>query len=143
MNVYASLTDPARVVASLHIGAGRILSDKYEYFQALTLGANNYLRGFRKDRFSGSALLSGSIELRIKLVDINSYVLPGAFGIVAFNDVGRVWARGESSHKWHDSYGGGLYFTPYNKILLSATAALSSEETIFNFTLGTKINLTY
>ena len=56
MAVHAALTDPAKVVAVLRIGAGKILSKHYEYFQTLNLGANNFLRGFRKDRFSGTSL---------------------------------------------------------------------------------------
>lgn len=143
MAVYASLSDPARVVAVLHLGAGKILSRQFEYFQAMTLGANNYLRGFRKNRFAGSSMAYASIELRVKLFDIRSYLIPGGFGIVAFNDAGRVWQKGESSGKLHNSYGGGLYFTPYNKVIFSATTAFSGEEALFNFTIGTKINLTF
>ncbi|MCW3122204.1 MAG: metallophosphoesterase, partial [Flavipsychrobacter sp.] len=88
MAVYASLSEPAKVVAVLRIGGGHIFSNNYEYFQALTLGANNYLRGFRKDRFAGSSLLYGDIELRVKLCDVRSYILPGTLGIVGFNDAG-------------------------------------------------------
>lgn len=143
MAVYASLSDPARVVAVLHLGAGKILSQQFEYFQAMTLGANNYLRGFRKNRFAGSSMAYASLELRIKLFTIRSYLIPGGFGIVAFNDAGRVWQRGENSNKLHNTLGGGLYFTPYNKVILSATTAFSGEESLFNFTIGTKINLTF
>jgi hypothetical protein len=143
MTVYASMSFPAKWVTVLRLGAGRIFSDSLEYFQALTLGANNYLRGFRKNRFSGDALAYASLEFRIKLFDSKSYVLPGQFGLVAFNDVGRVWLKGENSHKWHDAYGGGFYYVPYNMVLVSATVGFSSEERLVNFTLGTKLNLTF
>jgi hypothetical protein len=143
MTVYASLTDPAKVVAVLRIGGGRIFSEHFEYFQALSLGANNYLRGFRKDRFSGRGSFYTSIELRVKLLDVNSYVLPGSLGIVGFNDIGRVWMSNEDSRTWHDGYGGGLYYTPFNYVMIAATVALSGEEALPNFTIGSKINLTY
>lgn len=143
MVVYASLSDPAKLVAVLRLGGGHIFDEKYEYFQALNLGANNYLRGFRKNRFSGSSLLYNSIELRCKLVEIKSKVFPGTLGLVGFNDIGRVWVRTESSKKWHDAYGGGLYFLPFDMFILSATVGRSPEETIFNFTLGTRLNLTF
>jgi len=143
MSVYASLSEPAKVVAVLKIGGGHIFSKQYEYFQALTLGANNYLRGFRKDRFAGSSLAYTDLELRVKICDVKSYIMPGAFGIVGFNDVGRVWVKGEHSNTWHDAYGGGLYYTPFNTVIISATTAFSGEEKLFSFTLGAKINMTF
>jgi outer membrane protein assembly factor BamA len=143
MAVYASMSFPAKWVTVLRLGAGRIYSDSLEYFQAMTLGANNYLRGFRKNRFAGQGLAYASLEFRIKLFDSKSYVLPGQVGLVAFNDIGRVWLTGENSRRWHYAYGGGFYYVPYNMVLVSATMALSREESLVNFTLGTRLNLTF
>jgi hypothetical protein len=143
MVVYSSLNDPAKLVSVLRLGGGHIWNRKFEYFQAMNLGANNFLRGFRKNRFSGNSLAYGSLELRYKLLESRSYVLPGAIGLVAFNDLGRVWLRGEKSNRWHYAYGGGFYYVPYNMLLVSATIAFSKEEQVFNFTLGTKLNLTF
>ncbi len=143
MDIYASLSDPAKLVAVFHLGGGHIFSKDFEFFQAMAVGQNNYLRGFRKDRFSGRSMAYGSVELRAKLFDVKDYILPGAFGLVGFNDVARVWSDGETSHKWHDAYGGGFYYIPYNMFLISATAGFSSEETLFNLTIGTRLNLTF
>ena len=143
MVVYSSLNDPARVVSVLRLGGGHIFSEDFEYFQAMNLGANNFLRGFRKNRFSGSSVAYGSLEFRVRLFNSTNYVLPGQFGLVAFNDVGRVWYKNESSKKWHYAYGGGFYYVPYNMVMVSATIAFSKEEQVFNFTIGTKLNLTF
>jgi hypothetical protein len=143
MQVYASMSFPARWVTVLRVGAGKIYSDSLEYFQAMTLGANNYLRGFRKNRFAGNSLAYASLEFRVKLFDSKSIVFPGQVGLVAFNDIGRVWLKGENSRKWHYAYGGGFYYVPYNMVLVSATVALSREESLVNFTLGTRLNLTF
>jgi hypothetical protein len=144
MDIYASLSDPARVVAVFKLGGGHIFSKDFEFFQSMSVGQNNYLRGFRKNRFSGRSMAYGSVELRGKLFDIKDYFLPGAFGLVAFDDVARVWSDGEQSRKWHNSYGGGIYYIPYNMFVISATAGFSEEqETIFNISIGTKFNLTY
>jgi hypothetical protein len=143
MAVHAAVRDPAKVVAVLRLGGGHIFSKHYEYFQALNLGENNFLRGFRKNRFSGSSLAYGSIELRVKLFDSRSYVIPGSVGIIGFNDIGRVWIANEDSKKWHYAYGGGFYFTPYDYVLVSATVAFSKEENLFNFSIGTKFNITF
>jgi hypothetical protein len=143
MTIYASLSLEAKLLAVIRLGGGHIFSKDYEYFQALNIGANNYLRGFRKNRFSGNSLAYGSMELRYKLVDVKSYVIPGTLGVLGFSDFGRVWLRGENSQRWHYTYGGGLFYLPYNMVIISATAGLSEEGTIFNFTFGTKLNLYY
>jgi len=141
--VYASLRDPAKLVAVLRFGAGHIFNNNFEYFQALTLGANNYLRGFRKNRFAGQSVMYQTTELRVKLFESKSYVLPGAVGLIGFNEVGRVWMHNETSHKWHDDFGGGIYYSPYNFALVSATIAHSPEDNLFNFSIGTKFNITF
>ena len=143
MSVYASLTDPANVVAVLKLGGGHIFSKQFEYFQALTLGANNYLRGFRKDRIAGSSLAYGDVELRVKICDVHSYIVPGTLGIIGFNDVGRVWIKNEMSRVWHDAYGGGIYYTPFNLVIISITSAFSGEESLYNITIGARINMTF
>jgi outer membrane translocation and assembly module TamA len=143
MTVYSSLSDPSRVVSVLKLGGGHIFSKNYEYFQALNLGQNNFLRGFRKNRFAGTSLAYGSLSLLVKLFDTKSYVLPGSVGVIAFEDVGRVWAGNQSSRKWHTSTGGGLYYSPFNMVLISAAVGFSEEETLFNLSVGTKFNLTF
>lgn len=143
MNIYASLSDPAKLIAVLRFGGGKIFSKDFEYYQALGLGANNYLRGFRKNRFAGDGLAYGSLELRAKLTEFRNKIIPGSFGLVAFDDIGRVWMKGESSKKWHNTWGGGVYYIPYNLFIVSLTAARSTEEVLFNLTLGTKLNLTF
>jgi len=143
MEVYASLRDPAKLVAVIKLGAGHIFNPNYEYFQALNLGANNYLRGFRKNRFTGQSMLYETTELRVKLFESKSYVVPGAVGVIAFNEVGRVWIKDEVSHKWHDDYGGGIYYSPYNFALISAVIAHSPEDNLFNFSIGTKFNINF
>lgn len=143
MAVYASFNDPTKLVTVLRLGYGHIFSENYEYFQALSLGENNFLRGFRKDRFSGRSLLYQSTEFRFKLFDSKSYIVPGAVGLIAFNDIGKVWTQNQTSRKWHDSFGGGLYYSPYNFAIVSATIAFSDEGDLFNFSLGTKFNITF
>lgn len=143
MDLYAELRAPRSLMAGLHLGAGHIFSKDFEYFQALTLGSNNYLRGYRRNRFAGSSMAYISADLRVKLFDFNAYLLKGDFGIVGFNDFGRVWMKNETSDKWHHGYGGGIYLIPFNTMMLSAVMALSEDDKLFNITLGTRINLVY
>jgi len=143
MTVYGSWTMPAKIVAVLKLGGGHIFNRQFEYFQAMSLGQNNFLRGFRKNRFSGRSLAYGSLELRQKLFGSRSFLFPGDIGVVGFGDIGRVWMPGEDSKRWHTSYGGGVYFAPFNVVIISGTVALSKEETLFNLSVGTKLNLTF
>jgi len=143
MTIYASLKIPARVVGVIKMGGGHMFNDSVDYFQALSLGQNNVLRGFRKNRFTGTSTIYGSLEFRIKLFDSKSYILPGQVGLLVFNDIGRVWYVGEVSRKWHYDAGGGVYYNPFNLVIMSATVAYSKEEHVFNFSLGTKFNITY
>lgn len=144
MTIHVSFEDPANMVFALGFGGGKIFSKDFEYFQALTLGVNNQnIHGFRKNRYSGGSSMYGSVEMKIKLFDINSYIVPGPVGLSVFYDVGRVWMKGESSRNWHGAYGGGFYFIPFNNFIVSATAGFSANERLLNFTLGTKIHLTF
>lgn len=143
MAVYASFNEPTRFVGVLRFGYGHIFNKDYEYFQALNLGENNFLRGFRKNRFAGRSMAYQSSEIRYKLFESQSYLVPGAVGLLVFNDVGRVWTPDIVSHKWHDSFGAGLYYSPYNFGIISATVSVSSESNLFNFSIGTKFNITY
>jgi len=63
--------------------------------------------------------------------------------VIGFDDIGRVWVKNEDSKKWHNAYGAGFYFTPYEYVLISATVAFSKEENLFNFSVGTKFNITF
>jgi hypothetical protein len=143
MVIYASLKIPAKVVGVIRMGGGHIFNDSIEYFQALTIGQNNVLRGFRKNRFSGTSMAYGSLELRIKLFDSRSYIFPGQVGLVVYNDIGRVWFTGENSKRWHYVAGGGFYYNPFNLVILSATVGYSKEERVLNFSLGSKFNITF
>ncbi len=143
MTIYAKVSDMSRLSTVLRFGAGHVFSDEVEYFQALNLGANNYLRGYFKNRFSGSSMLYASAEMRYKLFKSKSAILPGDVGVLGFFDIGKVGARYQKSQKWHNSYGVGLYFVPFNLVMISAAVAVSEESRLFNFTLGTKFNLTF
>ncbi len=143
VTIYASLRDPGRVGAIFKLGGGHIFSKDYEYFQALNLGAHNFLRGYRKNRFSGSSVAYASTELRVKMFKSKSYVLPGDVGLMGFYDVGRVWQRGEISKIWHPAYGGGFYFIPYGVAMMSLTVGFSPEDRLYNFSLGSKFKLVF
>lgn len=143
MTIYAKVSDISRFSSVVRLGGGHIFNDKYDFFQAVNLGANNFLRGFRKNRFSGKSMFYAGTDLKYSLFRAKSKVLTGDVGLIGFYEIGRVWVKQEASKKWHDSYGGGLYFAPFDLLLISGTIGVSDENVLFNFTLGTKFNLTF
>jgi hypothetical protein len=143
MTVYASWTERAGLLTILKFGGGRIYSKNYEFFQAMSIGASNDLAGFRKNRFTGQSSLYAGIEFKLKLFDINSYIVPGTMGLTGFFDAGKVGIKGERSTKWHHAIGGGIFYMPFKMFLISGTVGFVEGERNFNFSLGSKFNLTY
>jgi hypothetical protein len=143
MTIYAKVSDLSKFSSVLRVGAGHIFNDRYDYFQAVNLGANNFLRGFRKNRFSGRTMFYAGTDLKYSLFRAKSKLLAGDVGAIGFYELGRVWAKNTDNGSFHHSYGGGFYFAPFDLILLSATIGISDENALFNFTLGTRFNLTF
>ncbi|MGF7081568.1 BamA/TamA family outer membrane protein [Mucilaginibacter sp. UYCu711] len=110
--------DSTFVIAD-RIGGGAFAGNG-EFFQMMNLGGPFSLQGFHTSRFIGKQMLFNDLELRLKLFKFNTYLFPGTLGLIAFNDAGRVWLPGETSDTIHDTYGGGLFITPYSKFILSA-----------------------
>ncbi|SEW17993.1 Calcineurin-like phosphoesterase [Chitinophaga sp. YR573] len=137
MSIYTSFNVPAKLVLVTRFGANKIWGE-YEYFQAVTLGGAQNLRGYRNYRFAGNASVYNNTELRLKLFEFQSYLFPASVGLIAFNDVGRVWLKGETSKVWHDGYGGGLYFSPINMFILTATVGNSNEGLLPYISFGFK-----
>jgi hypothetical protein len=117
------------IVLSNKIGGGSTFGSPY-FYQLMQLGGVNNLRGFHTRRFVGKTSLYHNLDLRLKLFDFNSYVVPGSVGVTAFNDVGRVWQPKEHSNTWHHGYGGGIYVVPAELILIQAAVGFSEEGTL-------------
>jgi len=68
-----------------------------------------------------------NLEFRFKVLSFTSYLIPGTVGLLAFNDVGRVWLKEEKSDRWHVGYGGGFYFIPADLLIIQAAGGFSKE----------------
>lgn len=143
MKVYASLSDPAKIVAVLHFGGGKIFNKNFAYFQAMSFGANNGLLAFHKNRYAGKSSLYSGLELKVKLGDLNGFFIPGALGITGFYNAGRVWYPADNGGSWHGGYGFGMYFNPLNLISVSATAGFSDKERFYSISIGSRLHLLF
>lgn len=103
------------------------LTGKPEFYQLNTIGSTETLRGHQRDRFYGKSTLYNQNELRW-ISDVRSYFYNGKLGFFGLYDVGRVWLDAEKSNKWHSGYGAGILLSPFNKISVSASYAISAED---------------
>ncbi len=128
---------PQKLIFSNRIGGGINLGDKgFEFHQAQYLGNEDNLRGYRRNRFAGKSKFYNQAELRWKIADFRTYLFPGAFGIYAFYDMGRVWVKNDTQDKLLSGYGGGLWFSPLRRIMLTVGYGVSTEDRLGTVGLG-------
>lgn len=129
---------------AVRVGGTATFGD-FEFYQGARLGGISNNRGYRKLRFVGDHNFYQNTELRIKLFNFRTSILPGSIGIIAFHDVGRVWSDSPDTiledgtlEDWHRGYGGGLWISPLGKIVLSTEVAKSNDEdnTLFFIRFG-------
>ena len=108
----------------------------FEFFQAATLGGLNNLRGYRRTRFAGENSLYNNVEARARIGNFHTLLVSTDFGLLGFHDVGRVWVDGEDSDTWHTGYGGGVWFSPNERLVLTAMYGFSKEDSLPLVRLG-------
>ncbi len=133
---YLSLRFPARLVIANRVGVEHIFKNDFEFFNSAKLGGWTNLRGFRRTRFHGQTAFFHNLDLRLKLFTFTTYVFPGEFGVVGFQDIGRVWYDGESSSKWHIGRGVGPYIAPLDVLAINFYWTFTEEEDLFSVRFG-------
>ncbi|SFH03693.1 BamA/TamA family outer membrane protein [Pedobacter insulae] len=124
--LYKNIDGRAKFVLADRFGGG-VTIGKPAFYQHLFLGGQGNLLGYRQFRFAGNHSFYNNLELRAKLGDFISYVLPGQVGLIGFYDVGRVWANNEKSDQWHHGVGGGMYFSPASLAIFRFVMGRSNE----------------
>ncbi|MEL6862946.1 MAG: BamA/TamA family outer membrane protein [Bacteroidota bacterium] len=135
LTIYQSLSPSDRIIFATRIGAAHNFDD-FEFFQAAILGGTTNLRGYNAQRFYGKTSFYHNLDLRIKLFTLNNNVLPFSVGMNGGFDYGRVWIEEEDSSDWHHSFGGGLWLSPIDFIVLNFELFRAEEITRFTFGLG-------
>ncbi|HSN60586.1 MAG TPA: hypothetical protein VLR49_06610, partial [Ferruginibacter sp.] len=108
----------------------------FEFYQANTIGGLDKMRGYWRTRFTGKTSFYQNTELRWELAKLKGYVFRGVLGIYGFFDDGRVWVKNDQSGTLHTSYGGGIYFIPFNLVALNLTYGISKEANVFTVRTG-------
>lgn len=108
------------------IGGATIIGDE-TFYQSLFLGGHGNLWGYRQYRFAGEQLFYNNAELRMRLADIGSYILPGQLGLLAFYDFGKVWSEHQDNGKLNQAVGTGIYYAPAKIAVIQMVASHSKE----------------
>lgn len=110
-----------------------LLNNNFEFYQAATIGGDTSLRSFRQERFTGKQSFFQSSDLRLTLGRWNSTFVPMQYGLLGGFDYGRIWVNNDTSEKWHNSYGGGLW--------LNAAEAVTAKLLYFNGAEGGRVSV--
>lgn len=147
ISVYQKIPGTGIVVAS-RIG-GLHNFGTFKFFQANVLGGAGILyspdkdlfdranfRGDTRDRYSGRTVVYHNTDLRWKIRDVKSSVLPGQLGLQMFFDHGKVWADHQISNTWHYGYGGGLWYNFFGSLVVNASYGHSKQGRSFTVLTG-------
>ncbi|MEM7163139.1 MAG: hypothetical protein AAF487_11945 [Bacteroidota bacterium] len=107
-----------------------------QFYQLPTLGQNNYLRGYRNDRFRGDEIFYQNFDLRIDLFKWRNLILPMDIGLVGGYDIGRVWLNGNSEGDLKQSTTAGLSMNVLSAMVLQPRISFSDEDPLFSFLIG-------
>ena len=135
--VYLSPCSEKAPTLALRVGGEKVFG-RYPYFEAAYIGGglggfgasagDSPVRGLPRHRYAGDASLYGSADLRVSVSRFR-FIFPGTWGVLGFGDAGRVYLDGEDSDKWHNGYGGGLWFAWLDRAnVISATYARSDGD---------------
>ena len=113
INLVHRITRTDDLVFATRVKSRIIFNNDFEFYQGATLGGDNDLRAYRRERFTGKTSFSQSSDLRLTLGTLKAFV-PMKYGILGGFDYGRVWINDDTSEKWHNSVGGALWLNAAN-----------------------------
>lgn len=138
---YMSPNLPYQLTFAGRIGGG-INTGRYAFYQGNMLGGgllpdfSQTIRGYSQTRLVGDRSFFTNLEMRVALLNYRVYLFPGKVGVLGLYDTGRVWTRTNNVGGWNRAYGGGIWFSLFNRIVITGTAAYSREGTLINVQNG-------
>ncbi|MFI1745248.1 metallophosphoesterase [Thalassobellus sediminis] len=139
------LVSSGQLVLATNAKAHFIFGDDFEFYQSANLGANNGLRGYRNERFSGKNAFYQSTDLRLNLRKVKTGLLPLNIGLYGGFDYGRVWVDNElisnnnrafNSNTWNTSIGGGVFANAADILTLNLSAFHGNDGLRLAFKVG-------
>lgn len=125
-----------RVVFGTKLKGEIIIGDNFEFYNAAGIGGKNGLRGYRDQRFIGKTAFYQNSDIRVRLSDLKTPILPLKIGLFGGFDYGRVWMPDEDSSDWKTSYGGGFWMTGADLMNFNISIFKGKENPYFQFGFG-------
>ena len=121
------ITPSGKFVLATYAEARLLFDDDFEFFQAATVGGDGDLRGFRNQRFAGQKAFYQSTDLRWNIGRFKTSIVPMSYGILGGFDYGRVWLDNDTSEKWHNTFGGGIWINGVNLVTARVSYFYSTD----------------
>lgn len=111
--------------------AGRTTWGKYPAHEAAYVGGSRTVRSLSSQRFAGDAAVWTNFDARLRLASL-PFVMRWDFGVLGIADAGRVFLKDQSSRKWHNGFGGGLWMAlPDRSFVVLADVVTGGDGTRF------------
>ena len=145
LSLYLTPNLPLETTIAARVGGEINEGDDVPFYYASYIGGKRNLRGYRQDRFAGQSSFYQNTDVRIKLGNLNGFILSGEIGLLGFHDIGKVYLDEDGDDgKLHDgdedelhtSYGGGIWLRLYDMFVINSTYAIGDEEELIVVKLG-------
>lgn len=131
LSITHKLNPNGRLILATKLKSHINIGNGFEFYQAASIGGDDGLRGFRKQRFTGNQSLYQNTDIRYSFSSMKTRIIPIKLGMYGGFDYGRIWLNGEASEKWNTSYGGGFF--------VNGVEILNANLGIFNSSDGIRI----
>ncbi|KDN56357.1 metallophosphoesterase [Flavobacterium seoulense] len=128
INFNHKIDKQGKIVLATLLKGKMILNNNFEFYQGAALGGDYDLRGYRNQRFLGNHSFFQSSDLRFSIGKIKNSIVPMSYGFFGGYDYGRVWLDGETSDKWHQAVGGGLWLNGINTLTAKLSYFKSTDD---------------
>ena len=105
--VYFTLPVPLHPYLALRGGAKKVFGD-FPFQESAFIGGRADVRTLDLQRYAGDASLYATAEVRIPVATFTA-LLPLNVGLLATEDIGRVYVKGDSPGGWHNAFGAGFW----------------------------------
>lgn len=104
---YFTIPVPLHPFVALRAGGKKVWGN-FPFQEAAFLGGTNSIRTENPQSYAGDAVVYATAEIRIPVVKF-SLIVPLNTGLLATEDVGRVYVNGASPGGWHSAFGAGFW----------------------------------
>jgi outer membrane protein assembly factor BamA len=133
--MYVQLLVRPKLVIANKIGFMTTYGDQ-QFYHFPAIGNNAGLRGYRNERFRGTAAFYNNIDLRLKLLTWNNSVIPMDVGLLGGYDLGKVYLNDGLENPWHSSHTIGIWFELLEAMVLQPYYSINEEQNTFSLQLG-------